>query len=181
MKPFIGLKKLWYGPVFDADVTATTLKAWIAAASGTEVKNVHGDTWGYTEDDPSTTDYTNALTGRIYYRDVTQKGAKTVAFTLGEYSFDDKKALQGGDVIKENTATVGWKEPETAEVINKGIVAMTKTGNYIVFTNAAIIGKGNFVEKNIGLGVTAVAMENPSEGVSGEYWFDGEKVDAAQG
>ena len=57
---------------------------------------------------------------------------------------------------------------------------MTKTGNYIVFTNAAVIGKGNFVEKNIGLGVSAVAMENSTAGVAGEYWFDGEKVDVPE-
>lgn len=47
-----------------------------------------------------------------------------------------------------------------------------------MFTNASIIGKGNFVEKNIGLGVSAVAMENPTASVAGEYWLDGEKVDA---
>ena len=55
---------------------------------------------------------------------------------------------------------------------------MVYGGNYIVFTNASIIGKGNFVEKNIGLGVSAVAMENPTASVAGEYWLDGEKVDA---
>ena len=63
--------------------------------------------------------------------------------------------------------------------MNLAVVGKTKTGNYIVFTNAAVIGKGNQVEKNIGLGVTAVAMSNPNEGVKADYLFDGSKVDAA--
>lgn len=103
-----------------------------------------------------------------------------MAFTMGEYAFEDKKELQGGELVKDEQTVVGWKEPEVAEVINKAVVGMTKTGNYIVFTNAAVIGKGNFVEKNIGLGVSAVAMENPTVGVAGEYWFDGEKVDVPE-
>lgn len=176
MKPFIGIKKIWHGAVIAAAVTPTTLKAWLATA--TEVKNSHQDTWGYTEDDPTVTEYINELTGKVYYRDVTAKGAKTIAFTMGEYSFEDKAALQGGETIKEGENVVGWKEPETAEIINKAVVGMTKTGNYVVFTNASVVGKGNFVEKNIGLGVTAVAMENSTKGVAGEYWFDGESVDA---
>lgn len=178
MKPFIGIKKIWYGAVITATVTPATLKAWLATA--TEVKNSHQDTWGYTEDDPTTTDYVNELTGKVYYKDVTAKGAKTMAFTMGEYAFEDKKELQGGELVKDEQTVVGWKEPEVAEVINKAVVGMTKTGNYIVFTNAAVIGKGNFVEKNIGLGVSAVAMENPTAGVAGEYWFDGEKVDVPE-
>lgn len=179
MKPFIGIKKIWYGPVMNAAVTIATLKAWIDTAK--EVNNSHQDTWGYTEDDPTVTDYINELTGKPYYRDVTAKGAKTIAFTMGEYAFEDKKELQGGELVKENDVVVGWSEPEVAGLINKGVIAQTKTGNYVVFTNASIVGKGNFVEKNIGLGVTVVAMENPTVGVAGEYWFDGEKVNAAEG
>ena len=52
---------------------------------------------------------------------------------------------------------------------------LTKTGTYIIFTNAAIIGKGDQQQKAVGLGVTAVAMENTLGGqnpVADEYWFD---------
>ena len=70
---------------------------------------------------------------------------------------------------------------DEAGIVNMGVVAMTKTGNYIVFSNAAVIGKGNQVEKNIGLGVTAVALDNPNEGVKSDYLFDGSKVDTAGG
>ena len=65
-------------------------------------------------------------------------------------------------------------ETETGETHH----AVERFSNLCVFTNASIIGKGNFVEKNIGLGVSAVAMENPTDSVAGEYWLDGEKVDA---
>lgn len=177
MKPFIGIKQIWYGPVITEALTAANLKTWLAAA--TEVKNSHQDTWGYTQDDPTITDYINELTGKPYYRDMTDEGAKTIAFTMGAYSFKDKVELQGGKVIKESEKEVGWKAPETPELVYKAVVGRAKTGNYVVFTNAGIVGKSNMVEKNIGLGVSAVAMDNEAEGVADEYWFDGDAVDSA--
>lgn len=74
-------------------ITPATLKAWLATA--TEVKNSHQDTWGYTEDDPTTTDYVNELTGKVYCKDVTAKGAKTMAFTMGEYAFERQEGITG--------------------------------------------------------------------------------------
>lgn len=175
MKPFIGIKQLWYGDVITAAVTATTLKIWLASA--TEVKNSHQDTFQYTQDDPSVTDYINELTGKPYYRDMTNQGNKTIAFTIGEYAFEDKVELQGGDLIKEGEATVGWGAPDSPGLVYKAVVGKTKTGNYVVFTNAGIVGKTNMAEKNMGLGISAVAMDNATESVKDEYWFDGEKVD----
>lgn len=174
-KPFIGIKKIWYGEVFTEKVTPSALKTWIGTAN--EVKNSHQDTWGYTQDDPSITDYINELTGRPYFRDITSNGTKTIAFTMGEYAYEDKVALQGGSVIEDGEQPVGWEAPETPELIYKAIVGQTKTGQYIVFTYAGIVGKNNTVEKNIGLGVTAVAMDNPAAGVADEYMFDGDAVD----
>ena len=174
LKPFIGIKKIWYGNVFAAAVTASTLKTWLGTA--TEVKNSHQDTWGYTEDDPAFTDYINELTGGIYFRDVTSKGVKTITFTMGEYELADLVALRGGEKVGTDE---GWAAPDEAGIVNMGVVAMTKTGNYIVFSNAAVIGKGNQVEKNIGLGVTAVALDNPNDDVKSDYLFDGSKVDIA--
>lgn len=171
MKPFIGIKKIWYGDVISEAVTKTNLKTLLS--SMTEVKNSHQDTWQYTENDPAYTDYINELNGEIYYRDVTQKGAKTITFTMGEWAFDDKVALQGGEKVDTDA---GWSDSDTPGIINQGIVAQTKTGNYIVFTNAAVIAKGAQAEKNIGLGVTAVAMSNTNAGVKSNYLFDGTKV-----
>lgn len=174
-KPFIGLKRVWYGDVVTtvssptAGYTATELVAKIKTM--TEVKNVHQDTWGYEESDASVTDYINELTGQPYYRDVTQAAIPTVSFTLGEYSFEDKAALQGGKATED-----GWERTDMANLIEKSIVAMTKTGNFIFMPKANIVGKGSFVEKNIGLGVTAVPLETGVEGLASEKWFPAEKV-----
>ena len=173
MPKFIGLKKLWYHD----PLTAAPTQAGIAqlVQSATEIKNVHQDAWGYQQDDPTVTDYINELTGKPYYRDAEQQGNKTINFTMGEYDYATKEALQGGEVINgtgTGTPPVGWKAPDSAALVNKCIIALTKTGTYIIFTNAAIIAKGDQQQKAVGLGVTAVAMENSTAGVSDEYWFD---------
>lgn len=174
MKPFIGIKKIWYGDPLTTAPTAAGLKSLLAGM--TEVSNSHEGTWSYTQDDPSVTDYINELTGKPYYRDAINAGNKTIAFTMGVYSFEDRVALQGGEVVSEDGGTVGWKSSSAPQLIYKCIVAQTKTDNFIVFTNAGVIAKTNAAEKNLGLGVTAVAMDNTNSSVSDEYLFDGEKV-----
>ena len=213
MKPFIGIKQLWYGNVLTsdltgvADITALLNDTYTAvsnpsgspkakgyyeqsgtayvlsndtevqngktyytktATTFTEILNVHEGTWGYSHDDPSVTEYINELTGQPYYRDKTTLGARTINFTLGVYDFATKAALQGGSTIGE----VGWKSSGALENVNKCIIAKTKTGNWIVFSNASIVAKGDQQEKNIGLGITAVCMENETSGVEAEYMFE---------
>ena len=182
MKPFIGIKKIWYGPSLETAPTAAGLKNILKTM--TEVTNSHEGTWSYTQDDPSVTDYINELTGKPYYRDATNAGNKTIAFTMGVYSMADRVALQGGEELKEVVGagsaaeTVGWKSSSAPQLVYKCIVAETKTGNYIVFTNAGVVAKTNAAEKNLGLGVTAVAMDNANPSIADEYLFDGEKVAA---
>lgn len=175
MKPFIGIKQLWYGNVLTSDLTDAAAVATLVQ-SMTEITNVHEGTWGYSHDDPSVTEYVNELTGQPYYRDKTSLGARTINFTLGVYDFETKAALQGGAVVKktvsETETTVGWKSSGALENVNKCIVAKTKTGNWIVFSNASIVAKGDQQEKNIGLGITAVCMENDATGVEAEYMFE---------
>lgn len=177
MKPFIGIKRVLYGdPMtalpgesgkFDGAALAAMLaKVGTDDAPLTEVKNLHKDTWGYEESDPTVTEYINQLTGQPYYRDMEQAGTPTVSFTLGEYALEDKAALQGGEVIDG-----AWHRKNMLNPVAKLIVAQTKTGNWIVMPNANIVGKGNFVEKNIGLGVAAVPVETGVEGLSPEMWF----------
>ena len=67
-KPFIGIKRLWYGPELTAAQAGTlidgaSVKTLVTTqANGfTEIKNVHDGTWGYSQDDPSVTDYINEL------------------------------------------------------------------------------------------------------------------------
>ena len=171
-KPFIGIKKLWYGPVLTANLTSVA-DITSLIATFTEIKNVHDGTWGYSHDDPSVTDYINELTGQPYYRDKTTLGARTINFTLGVYEFQQKADLQGGAVIKDAQENeLGWKSSGALENVNKALIAQTKTGNYIVFSNASIVAKGDQQEKNIGLGITAVCMENETEGVEAEYMFN---------
>lgn len=176
MPKFIGIKQLWYGPVMaTAPTGAAALKTLAEGNTFTEVKNVHQDTWGYNQDDPSVDDYINELTGNPYYRDMTDSGRKTINFTMGEYDFQTKADLQGGTVVTSgevaSAKAIGWAAPETPALIEKAIIAKTKTGGWICFTNASIIGKGDQQQKAIGLGVTAVAQDNTNEGVSDEYFF----------
>lgn len=175
MKPFIGLKKVWYGAPLGA-APASYSEVENLVKSLTEVKNVHEGSWSYTQDDPAITDYINMLTGQPYYRDVTNAGNKTIAFTMGEYEFEDLVALQGGAKV----GTDGWAASSAPQLVYQAVVAQTKTGNFIVFTNAGIIGKTNAVEQNLGLGVTAVAMDSEAEGVASEYRFKAPAVVAGE-
>ena len=179
-KPYIGIKQIFYGVPFAAEVTPATLKTWLTAGTTKEVKNSHDGTWSYSQDDPETTDYINELSGKPYYRDKTNNGTKTITFTIGVYDYEDKVALQGGSLLTEgegqNITTIGWKAPTTPELINKAIVGVTKTGHYVVFTNASIVGKVDTQEKNLGLGITAVAMDSEAQGVSDEYWIDADAM-----
>ena len=170
MPKFIGIKQLWYGNVMAVAPTQAGMSALVQGM--TEVKNIHQDTWGYQEADGDTQEYKNELTGKTYFVDRINKGQKTIAFTMGEYDYATKAALYGGETISESTKVVGWKSSDDAGLIHKGIVALTKTGTYIVFTNANIIAKNDQQQKAVGLGVTAVAEENENEGVEDEYWFD---------
>ena len=175
IKPFIGVKRVWYG---DAVKTVTTPATGYTAAElktqigkMTEVKNVHQDTWGYEESDADITEYVNELTGQPYYRDVVKAAVPTVKFTIGQYDFATKAALQGGKASAD-----GWERKDMTAQIEKSIVAMTKSGQFIFFPKASIVGKGEMAEKNIGLGVSAVPLETGVDGLAAEKWFDGTAV-----
>lgn len=169
MNTFIALQKLWYGDVLTTAPTYGDMDNLIK--NMTEVKNVHGDTWGYEESDPESTDYLNALTGQNYYVDKTKNGIPTIKFTMGEYEYQQKADLQGGEVIKETTTPVGWERPTKLENIYKCVVALSKTGVYIIFPKAQIIAKGDAQDKNIGLGVTANCVEPDVDTIKPEYWI----------
>lgn len=184
MKPFIGIKRIWYSDPVTVALIPGKLKAWLKTA--TEVLNSHEGTWGYSQDDPNVTEYKNELNGQPYYRDKTDAGAKTITFSMGVYSWKNKSDLQGGNMLDaqgqvttEEAQAVGWSSSEDLVNINKTIVAQTKTGNYIIFSNAAVVSKVDQQEKNLALGVTAVAMESDTDGVEGEYLWDGKAVEDA--
>ncbi len=185
-KPFIGIKRIWYAEPLTEALTPAKLKALLGATTTTEVKNSHDGTWGYSQDDPSVTEYKNELNGQVYYRDKTDEGAKTITFSMGVYSWKNKKDLQGGVMLdakgvvtEDESEAVGWASSQDLLNVNKAIIAQTKTGNYIVFSNGAVVAKGDQQDKNITLGVSAVAMESETEDVKGEYMYDGNAVDSA--
>lgn len=177
-KLFIGIQRLWYTNTLTAAPSQSSISTLISSA--TEVTNVHQGTWGYSQDDPSVTDYINELNGQPYYRDKESNGNKTISFTIGEYDYADKAALQGGEVISTGSSgsetAVGWKASGSLQNIEKAIIAQTKTGKYIIFSNASIVAKVDMQEKNMGLGIVATAIENPnsttSTPIASEYWLD---------
>lgn len=188
---FIGIKRLWYADPMAVVPTQAIVNSVLAAQPDAslvnlkEVKNVHQDTWGYQQGDPEVTDYINELTGKSYYRDKQDEGEKTINFTMGEYAYEDKAALQGGKVVNAvghdvanlpdgdtDTTPAGWAAPTTPAFVNKTIIALTKTDTFVCFTNASIVGKGDQQQKAIGLGVVAVAMESETDGLSDEYWWN---------
>lgn len=171
MNTFIGIKKLWYGDVLLSAANLTQAGIETLVAGMTPVENVHQDTWGYEETDPEISEYVNELTGQNYYVDETKQGIPTISFTLGEYQYQQKADLQGGAVIMESTTPVGWSRPTELNVIYKCIVALSKTGVYIIFPKAQITGKGDVQEKNIGLGVQAKAVETGVQNLAAEYWL----------
>lgn len=171
MKPFIGLKQIWYGEPLTSEPTSGAAVATLVEGF-TEIKNVHEGTWTYTQDDPTVTEYINELTGASYYRDAETAGEKNINFSLGSYDYEDKAALGGGEVITSAGATVGWKPASKFSEIRKCVVALTKTDQFIVFSDAIIVAKVDPQQKNLALGITATALEATTSGVAAEYWFD---------
>lgn len=171
MKPFIGLKAVYYGDVLDAPLTKVSFNAWLGTAK--KIENVHEGTWKYEQEDNTETEYINELTGEPYFIDEEKKGKRTMSITLGEYDVETKIALAGG---KAMTDGIGWEAPADIPVIEKCFVGLTKTGNYIVFPKASIKAKADTQNKNVGLGITATAMSTGVSGLQSEYHIDGSKL-----
>lgn len=171
MKPFIGLKAVYYGGVLDAPLTKASFNAWLQSAK--KVENVHEGTWKYEQEDNTETEYINELTGEPYYIDEEKKGKRSMSITIGEYDVETKVALAGGKAMADG---IGWEAPEDIPVIEKCFAGMTKTGNYIVFPKASIKSKADTQNKNVGLGITATAMATGVEDLKSEYHIDGSKL-----
>lgn len=179
----VGIKKLYYAdpvssvtkPYVDGDATsglsAVETKALIATA--TEVENVHQDTWQYEEADASVTNYKNQLNKKVYYS-VADPGDVQISFTIGAWSYNTKADLQGG-----TASATSWSRPSSVVNIRKSIIALTETGQYIVFTNAAIVARGTSADGGIKLAVAATAMEPSIAGLESEKWFEKSTIDAA--
>lgn len=183
-----GIKKILYAEtsVVTADLTPVSLKAIIAAAKTAkdEVLNVHGDTWTLEEAEASVTGYKNALTGQKYRQDV-EMGDITANFTIGQYEYQQKANLMGGEVTKKGGAgsdkdsAIGWKRAQGVVEKYKCMMFLTKDDQWCVFPKAQVIARESNTDKAVGLAVKAIALEPNNKDVSSEYWFDGEEVENA--
>ena len=152
-----------------AGLTGAEVAAILKNATTKEVKNVHGDTYQYEEAEASVTRYKNALTGE-YYRETSEPGEVKINFTIGEYDYETKKDLQGG-----NATDKSWERGKY-KPIYKCVIGKTKDGVYVVFPKAPISGRGSNTDKAIGLAVSATPLSPGVEGLTSEKWFDESEV-----
>lgn len=172
----IDIKNLWYcdTSAVTADLTGTALATLLAAATTTEVKNVHQDTWTFEEAEPSQESYKNQLTGSVYRMGSKDMGNVTVNFTIGRYDYATKAALLGG------TATdTTWKRARGIVDIKKCLIALTEDDQYVVLPYANITAREASTDGAVGLAVTGTMLEPEIETVMPEYWFDSSEVKSA--
>lgn len=178
---FIGIKELYYLAPATEKVTPATIAAAIKAAgtSTKQIVNSHQDTFSYENDDMEIDKYINELTGEVYFQDPKTLGERRINCALGVYQFEDKAALQGGEVETDSKGNVvGWSAPTSPTIINKQFIARVKTGHYVVFSNGQVMGKVSPQQKNLALGLTIVAQDSGISGVKSEYWYKEESVQA---
>lgn len=171
----IDIKKLWYADCssISADLTPAALATLIAAQTTKEILNVHQDTWTIDESEPTQDEYRNQLTGMVYRMGAKTMGSVTFNFTIGQYDFDLKADLMGGEVVKDSTVTVGWKRASGAVQVNKVLIALTEDDVYCVLPYANITAREANTDGAVGIAVVGTMMEPKTAGVKPEYWFDG--------
>lgn len=185
-KTVTSIKELYYGEPLSltGDITEAKIKTAVLAiiAGNKSITNVHDTTFVYEEEEASVTDYKNQMNGKIYFRDSTP-GAVTMAFSVGQYDYATKAALQGGSVIMDSSTpakAIGWSRPESSDLIYKTIVAITADRTVIVFPRAYISSRGGMVEdKLVGLLLTATAMDTGITGLTSEMWYDESEITPA--
>lgn len=174
-----GIKRILYAEtsVVTTDLTGAALKTIIAAAvtEKHEILNVHGETWTLEEAEASITNYKNQLTGQNYRSD-TVPGDIKANFTIGQYDYQTKADLMGGDVILKNETAVGWKRASGIVEKKKCLIFLTKDDQWCVFPNGYLTAREANTDKAIGLAVSATAMEHTAAGVRSEYWFENSEV-----
>jgi len=159
----VKIDKFFYSDLITVYPTKANIVSLIQA--GTEVKNMHQDSYSYEEADPSLTKYKNQLTG-VAYRVEVEGGDKTIKFTIGEYDFETKAALQGGTAASDGSA---WEAGDPTEVRYKSVFAITKDNICIVFPKAVIVGNGKDADKAVGIGLNAMPLEGDFKD---ELWID---------
>lgn len=175
MKTIVSIKDIYYGDsIKTGTLDGAAVAAFINDSKVKKVNNVHDTTWAYEEAEASITDYVNQRNGKVYYRDATP-GAVQISFSIGQYDYETKADLQGG----EGTET-SWTRKDY-DLTYKCVVAVTKDDTYIVFPNASITARGGMVEdKVIGIMFAAVAMDTGVDTIPSEMWLDKSEVIPAE-
>lgn len=166
----IKIKDLRYAEVLSAAPTLSDVATGFKAA--TKIDNSHQQTFTYEEDEPTVTQYKNELTNKTYRSDV-EAGEKRINFTVGQYDFDLKAALQGG---KSGDTGKSYTAGDSAELRYKAFYALTQDNVLIVFPRANIIASNSYTDNAIGIAVSAIP-EEVSGVTADEYWFDAEDLD----
>lgn len=171
----IDILKLWHcdPDAISSDLTPAALAALLKGDSVTEVKNIHQDTWNIEEGEASQDSYKNQLTGSVYRMGAKTMGDITIAWTIGQYDYETKQQLLGGDLIKdEDEKVVGWKRARGIVEVKRGIIALTEDDVYLVAPYCNVSAREQNQDGAIGIGVSATVLEPVAEGVRPEYWFD---------
>lgn len=171
----VGIKKLYYAETsaVTGDLTGAMLKTILETAK--EVKNVHQDTWNIDEADPSITNYKNQLSKQTY-RQTKELGDVVMNFTIGQYDYDTKADLMGGEAIKRTGESVGWKRARGNVNINNCLIAKTEDDVWIVFPKGSVVAREANTDGAIGIAVSGTSLEPENTDIAPEYWFDDSEV-----
>ena len=194
----IDIKKLWYTDCISSALTPAALLALVGKRKGiggvteettgtaTEILNVHQDTWQIDEGEATQDSYRNQLTGHVYRLGKRQMGDLTVNFTIGQYDYETKAALMGGDMLKSTGAVtttaseaVGWQRSNDVVEMYKTLIALTVDDVYVVISRSSLGARESSTDGAIGMAMSGTMTDPTSTGVSAEYWYDCATVNAA--
>lgn len=158
----IKIKALRYADVLESAPTLDSLKSAFEAAD--KIDNSHQGTFTYEETEPTVNQYKNDLTNQVYRSDM-EAGDVTIRFTIGQYDFATKAALQGG-----TSTDTQWARGKAAQHY-KCFYALTEDDVLIVFPKGNVIGTGASTDNAVGIAMQVIPQEINSS-IASEYWFD---------
>lgn len=178
----VGIKRILYSDTskVTGDITPELAKTLIQEAikEKNEVSNVHGETWQIEESEASVTGYKNQLTGQDYRFD-TVPGSLNPSFSIGQYDWQTKSDLMGGEVIKNEGGTaVGWKRSSSKVTIHKALYCLTDDDVWFIFPNTQIVAREANTDKAVALAVRGLVQEVKVAGVASEYNYEESEIQA---
>lgn len=179
----IGVKAIFYGPKLanvatdyngtaDTGLSPAELKAFLAANTTKQVKNIHEDNWNYERTKASKSYYKNKLNKKAYRGSVDDPGESKITFSVGKYDFETKAALEGGTASASKYSAASEYSPKELT-----LVALTEDNVYIVYPKADIVAGGVTTDDAVAIAVEATALE-PDIAIESEAWMYKSAVDA---